>query len=241
MMPIRNKKAGKIFLSYAREDEQAVRALSIKLSEAGFDTWMDTKDLLPGQLWEQAVSEAIRKASLFIACLSRNSVNKRGFLQREIKMALDLWQEKLDEDIYLIPVRLEDCKVPRSLNKFNWVNLYEDDGFVSLIQAIGTSLEALGIIVPTKLRGRYGCELSKEDTASMIKRFDFFDKHYNWLGKGIDHEYELINVDGIKIVIDRLTDLVWQHSEAPIMTTYHRAQELLRMMNEEAIRGQVCS
>ena len=33
------------------------------------------------------------------------SVNQRGFLQSEIRQALEVWKEKLPDDIYLIPVR----------------------------------------------------------------------------------------------------------------------------------------
>jgi hypothetical protein len=63
-------------------------------------------------------------------------VNKRGFLQREIRQALDLWQEKLDDDIYVIPARLEECQVPESLSKFQWVDLFEERGLSSLLEAI---------------------------------------------------------------------------------------------------------
>jgi hypothetical protein len=43
--------------------------------------------------------------------------------QREIKDALDILQEKPDSDIYLIPVRLEDCTASESLSELQWVNL----------------------------------------------------------------------------------------------------------------------
>jgi hypothetical protein len=97
-----------IFLSYAREDEQKVEKLYQDLCDAGFKPWMDQRDILPGEQWRFCIPQAIRNSDFFLACLSKNSVTKRGFLQKEIRDALDIWQEKLTSDIYLIPVRLED-------------------------------------------------------------------------------------------------------------------------------------
>jgi hypothetical protein len=126
----------KIFLSYAREDEEQVKKLYQKLSGAGFKPWMDKKDILPGESWKFRIPRAIRESDFFLACLSCNSVNKRGWIQREIKDALDIWQEKLDSDIYLIPARLEDCEIPERLGDFQWVDLFEEDGWTRLVKAI---------------------------------------------------------------------------------------------------------
>jgi DNA-binding NarL/FixJ family response regulator len=135
------KATAQIFLSYAREDEEKVENLYQKLSDARFKPWMDTKDILPGERWKSSIQKAIRRSDFFLACLSANSVNKRGFLQKEIKDALDIWQEMLDSDIYLIPVRLEDCEVPESLCEFQWVDLLEEDGWTQLVKAIQVGME----------------------------------------------------------------------------------------------------
>jgi hypothetical protein len=130
-----------IFLSYAREDEERVKKLYQKLVSAGFKPWMDKKDILPGEIWKSRIPQAIRESDFFLACLSCNSVTKRGWIQREIKGALDIWQEKLDSDIYLIPARLEDCEVPERLGDFQWVDLFEEDGWTRLMKAIQEGLK----------------------------------------------------------------------------------------------------
>lgn len=130
-----------IFLSYARDDEEEVKKLYQKLSDAGFKPWMDKKDLLPGERWKSCIQKAIQDSDFFLACLSANSVTKRGFLQREINNALDMWREKLDDDIFLIPARLEDCEVPERLRDFQWVDMFEEDGWTRLIKAIQTGLD----------------------------------------------------------------------------------------------------
>jgi len=130
-----------IFLCYARLDQQQVEGLYNRLSDSGFKPWMDKKDILPGEKWELAIQKAIRSSDFFLACLSANSVNRRGVIQKEIKEALDIWKEKLDSDIYLIPVRLEDCEVPESLRCFQWVNLFEEDGWERLVKAIQIGMD----------------------------------------------------------------------------------------------------
>ena len=135
------KTMAQIFLSYAREDEEKVENLYQKLSAARFKPWMDKKNILPGERWKSSIRKAIQCSDFFLACLSANSVSKRGFLQKEIKDALDIWQEKLDSDIYLIPVRLDDCKVLGSLSDFQWVNLFEEDGLTRLVKAIQVGME----------------------------------------------------------------------------------------------------
>jgi len=134
-------KKPQIFLSYAREDEEKVKELYQKLSDVEFKPWMDKKDILPGEKWGLVIQQAIRDSDFFLVCLSANSVSKRGWVQREMKQALDIWQEKLDSDIYLIPVRLEDCEAPESLRDFQWVNLFEEDGWTRLVKAIQVGME----------------------------------------------------------------------------------------------------
>jgi hypothetical protein len=133
-----------IFLSYAREDEKQVEELYQKLSAAGLKPWMDKKDILPGERWKPCIQRAIRDSDFFLACLSAKSVKKRSFVQKEIRDALDIWQEKLEDDIYLIPARLDDCQVPESLRDLQWLNLFEGDGWARLVRAIQAGMERQG-------------------------------------------------------------------------------------------------
>jgi len=136
-----------VFLSYAREDKGEVEKLYQKLSDAGFKPWIDKRDILPGENWKFSIQQAIQRSDFFLVCLSANSVNKRGFLQKEIRDALDIWQQMLDSDIYLIPVRLADCEVPESLRKFQWVDLFEDNGWTRLVKAIHVGMQRRGKVI----------------------------------------------------------------------------------------------
>jgi hypothetical protein len=134
----------RIFISYAREDSKEARGLYQRLKDAGYGPWMDKVDLFAGLGWQLQIERAIRSADFFVLCLSNNSVKKRGFVQREIRAALDLWQEKLEDDIYLIPVMLESLdhrEVPDEIRKIHWVELYEEEGWAQLIRALEYGVE----------------------------------------------------------------------------------------------------
>lgn len=135
------KSSARIFLSYARKDKDAVEAIYSELITQGHKPWMDSRDILPGEDFRRAIEKAIQDSDLILACLSSNSVDRRGFIQRELKQALDLWKERLESDIYIIPVRLEDCRAPESLANFQWVDLFKKDGWSKLLKAIAAALK----------------------------------------------------------------------------------------------------
>ncbi|MEZ4526802.1 MAG: toll/interleukin-1 receptor domain-containing protein [Desulfobacterales bacterium] len=115
----------KVFISYAREDIATARRLYEDLKMAGIVPWMDKIDLLPGQNWKFHITKAIRESSYFIALLSSKSLSKRGFVQKELKLALDILGEFSDEDVFLIPARLDDCQPEdEKLKYLNWADLF---------------------------------------------------------------------------------------------------------------------
>lgn len=126
----------RIFLSYATEDREKVNPIHQQLANTGLRPWIDYKDIVGGEDWDRSIKQAIHNAPIFIACLSQNSVNKRGFIQREVNQALDIAQEMLPQDIYIIPLMLENCEMPERLARYQAVRLYEADGWSRLFNAI---------------------------------------------------------------------------------------------------------
>jgi len=131
-----------VFLSYARSDGAAVRELYRFLDFEGFKPWMDTEDIPGGVEWESALNKAIQHSDFFCLCLTRNSVDRRGVIQKEIRAAFEKKEEMLDDDIYLITIRLEDCDVrDEKLRKFQWVDLFRNDGHDKLLFALNEGLK----------------------------------------------------------------------------------------------------
>jgi TIR domain len=138
----------RIFISYAREDEARVKQLYQRLADAGFQPWLDREHIIPGMKWEPVIKKALKQSDFVLVCLSATSINKRGFLQREIKQALEQAEEKLDHDVYLIPARMDDCEVPDALSELQLVDLFEDDGWRLLLKAIEYGLKQRGKTMP---------------------------------------------------------------------------------------------
>ena len=98
-----------------------MRELSGRLASEGWiDPWMDEKKLLPGHDWRTKIEEAVETSDVVIICLSNNSVTKEGFVQKELRYPREIAFEKPDETIFLIPLRLDDCTVPRGLRFYQW-------------------------------------------------------------------------------------------------------------------------
>jgi len=129
----------KAFISYAREDIEIAKKLYYDLKQRGIEAWLDVYDLLPGLKWKMAIKSVIQESNFFLTLLSKNSVNKRGFVQKELNFALDILDEIPDNDIFLIPIRIDNCDISHDkLTSLNWVNLSDsyEDGFNKIIQAI---------------------------------------------------------------------------------------------------------
>lgn len=126
----------KVFISYANEDYNSAEKLYDFLSLYRYDPWLDKKRLLPGQNWNMEIKLALRKADFIVLLLSKTSVAKRGFIQREFKLALEYCEEKLDSDIYIIPCKIDDCEIPDKLAKFQWVELKKPDSFELILDAL---------------------------------------------------------------------------------------------------------
>lgn len=117
----------RVFLAYAEEDRAEVRKLYHELQNAGFEPWLDQEKLLPGQNWPRAIERAIELSDFFLGCFSRRSTVKRGHFQCELRYALDLAARVPLEDIFLVPVRLDDCKLPRQIaRKTHYIDLFPD-------------------------------------------------------------------------------------------------------------------
>jgi len=126
----------KIFLCHAKEDKPAVRDLRHRLLAIGTDPWLDEEDLLPGQSWKTEIGRALRKSDIVVTCLTSESVSKIGFVQREIKDAVDAASERPEGQIFIIPARLNECELPPSLQGWQYVDLFRSDGFDRLVRAL---------------------------------------------------------------------------------------------------------
>lgn len=142
---LKNSRPLRVFLCHATQDKPDVRKLYKQLNSEGIDVWLDEEKLIPGQNWRLEIPKAVRSSDVIIVCLSGNSISKEGFVQSEIKTALDFATEKPEGTIFIVPLRLEECEVPESLRHLQWVNYFKYKGIERLLFALRTRAENLGL------------------------------------------------------------------------------------------------
>ncbi len=137
----------KTFLCYGSEDTLIVRELYARLRQDGVDPWLDETDILGGQDWDLEIKRAVRSRDVILVCLSSSSVGKEGYIQKEIKFALDVADEKPEGTIFIIPIKLDNCDIPERLRKWQWIDYQKDDWYGKLIRALRQRAQSLNLAV----------------------------------------------------------------------------------------------
>jgi hypothetical protein len=130
----------RVFIAYARENAAEADRLYEALLDHGFAPWMDRRKLLPGQNWPRRIEDAIYNSDYFIACFSKESVQKKGGFQAELRYALDCARRVPLDDVFLIPLRLDDCRVPTRIQReTQYVDMFPewDAGFEKVVEILG--------------------------------------------------------------------------------------------------------
>ncbi|GAC1347732.1 MAG: hypothetical protein NVSMB27_13810 [Ktedonobacteraceae bacterium] len=133
----------RVFLCHSSGDKTHVRNLCERLKAEGIEVWLDEKSLLAGQDWELEIRKTIRNIDVIIVCLTQNSITKVGFVQKEIRLALDAADAQPEGTIFLVPVRLEKCDLPERLKHLHAVNLFEKEGYELLLRALKSRADEL--------------------------------------------------------------------------------------------------
>ncbi len=140
----------RVFLCHSSQDKPVVRKLYQRLSAVGWiDPWLDEEKLLPGQDWDLEIEKAVESADAVIVFLSNNSVSKEGYVQKELRKALDIALEKPEETIFIIPIRLDDCELPRRLRTRQYVDYFPaergEQAYQRLLQALTLRFQQLNL------------------------------------------------------------------------------------------------
>jgi hypothetical protein len=134
-----------IFLSYASPDRDRVAPYFDYLSSRGVNAWIDFKRLVAGQDWDREIKRSLDKSTMIILFLSINSVDRRGYVQRELRASLDKQKEKLFDDIYIIPVLLDDIPiVPADIAALQCVKARNGESYEEIYNSIQHQLLAIG-------------------------------------------------------------------------------------------------
>ncbi|MDH4205342.1 MAG: TIR domain-containing protein [Desulfobacteraceae bacterium] len=125
-----------VFLAYSHEDRDKVKRLYEDLRIAGFHPWLDTENLLPGQMWHLEIDHAMKRSFGIVLCLSSRSISKPGFFQKEIKTAFEQLKKLSPGTKYIIPVRLDEVSIPPEIGMLQYVDYFHPDGPKRLVETL---------------------------------------------------------------------------------------------------------
>jgi len=189
-----------VFLCHASQDKPIVRALYDALKAEGWiDPWLDEKKLLPGQDWDLENEKAVEKSDAVIVCLSNSSVTKEGYIQKELRFILDIALTKLEDQIFVIPLRFEDCQPPRRLRAFHYVDYFPKAQQASAYQLVLDSLKlrarSLGVNIVKRSRTPLTAEPTPHNEEPLHK------KEIVWGDKVTVGDIELIRIPKGKFIM----------------------------------------
>jgi len=179
-----------VFLSYAHEDRESAERLFNDLKVAGIEVWIDFESIEPGRLWEKEIRRGIENCRYFIALFSKNSVQKKGIVQKELKTALDIYDTFPENEVFIIPARLDNCNPTYDkINELHYLDLFPswEKGLSKLLAVINPSN-----IKPSKL-DRFIRE--NIDTATFTKQPTWRDNSLQISHKFVDGENQYIAWD----------------------------------------------
>ena len=126
-----------IFISYAREDMEFVRALSKAFEDRNYSVWVDLAGLIPGEHYWPRIRQAITEAGTFLFVISPDSAES-VFCRREIDRAVELQKR-------IVPVLRRDVSTDALCEPIairQWQILRESEDFA---REIDTLIKAIAI------------------------------------------------------------------------------------------------
>jgi hypothetical protein len=105
------------------------------LERAGGKPWIDRKNIPGGARWRALIESQMRRSKHVVVFLSDHSVKTGGYFWMEMEIAVRL-AERRSREAFLIPVKLEECRLPDVLMPYNVLSLCEPGGRERLLLAL---------------------------------------------------------------------------------------------------------
>jgi hypothetical protein len=145
-----------VFLAYSRADSGTAREFYKLLQLDGFRPWLDEVCLVAGQDWQIEIETAVRRTEVVAIFLSQRSMDSRGYVHKELALALDIAEREPETSIFIIPIRLDEVEVPSRLKHLHWLELRnspEEVGrtYLHLQRALVMRADQLGRAIPPSL------------------------------------------------------------------------------------------
>jgi len=168
-----------VFISYSRGDGTFVERLDGLLKGAGVSTWFDRVNLRPGMKWADVIEDEIPAARVFLTCLSATALDDRGYFQVEQQLAVRAAMRVPSDQLFIIPVLLGDCSLPRELRQYHTANLAEPGAIESLLSSISDALGRKVEVTPESVEELRNALRKHLVAAGPFGASDFSDREVN--------------------------------------------------------------
>lgn len=122
------KRPLKVFLCHSSQDKPVVQELHNRLlCEGWIDPWLDKEKLQIGDDFDLEIEKAIETTDAVIAFISSSAVKKTGYIQKELRLVYDAQMYIPDGELFTIPLRLEDCELPRRFTHWHWGDYFGEE------------------------------------------------------------------------------------------------------------------
>ncbi|HEY0430871.1 MAG TPA: TIR domain-containing protein, partial [Pyrinomonadaceae bacterium] len=100
----------KLFVSHSSQDDGFVRELQQALNALGKGVWIDSRELVAGDLLWPEIQKAIEEASAYAIVVSTNALQSK-WVGKELRHALAVQKERGKDDFPVIPLSLDGTKL----------------------------------------------------------------------------------------------------------------------------------
>src|SRR5262249_25525224 len=125
----------RVFISYSRKDMNAAEMLVSALNVRGFEAYLDKKDILPGEPWQERLGGLILSADAVAFLISPDSIASK----------ICSWEIDYTESLHkkLLPVlhRQVIGQVPERLARLNYIFLRAEDDFENGVDTLASAIE----------------------------------------------------------------------------------------------------
>ncbi len=169
-----------VFITYARADGgEFAGQLHDDLEKNGVNTWLDKRDIKPGQNYRLAIDKGLLGARVVIVLLSPVSV-----LSDEVTAE---WNDAINRLVPIIPLMIDDCRIPPNLAIIQYIDFRSDyeKAFAELIDRLKHIEENHLGYLKDRLAELEAAQKKIKDPESLNNRISLLHMAIDYYGRGV--------------------------------------------------------
>lgn len=131
-----------VFISHSSNDRAIADAIKSRLEASSIRPWKAPDNILPGQVWEEAIARAISECKITLLVWSADSQNSQQ-VKRELALAASM-------NKVIIPLRIQDLKPEGTfayyLTNTHWLDAFSNDEESGIGEAVDRASKILNTL-----------------------------------------------------------------------------------------------